>query len=727
MKSPMIKSLLAICISSAFLSQPVLATPFTIKDGEMVTGRQTLTGNETGTIGIGATLQQPGNQTIRWSAAQEGTVSIDNRGQVLATNGARAIDTQGNTTSANYHIELYNREHALIDSDNDAFRLTFSSGILGSVHIDNAGTMRSNEGQVLDFAGMQQGELLLNNRGRMHSVQHDAIRTGNLTTVAINNSGTISSQGQGRRGIDINGDGGERFIDIHNSASGVIQAQNDAIRVNYDLTGGNLLLVNDGLIETTGLGDDSGQALDFNSVTGTAVHAIIRNNAGAIIQSADADAVRPGGHGKVFNAGLIRAGGAGVVEGAESTSADGIDFQQHDGQVFNLAGGRIEGARHGITGNGFIEVVNQADGTIIGWNGSGVNLDGNGRVLNYGVISGRYNPQLSEGDGDGIDIDFIGDIENYGWIEGIGAAGVKNGDPNRADGIAMGGGRIINHSGATIYSSDRGILIDDSDGGAAFGATLLVNAGTIDALNEGVQLRGDWDDTLINKGSIISRNQGVAIDMGGGNDRLELHAGSMIQGSILGGTGQNQLILTGDGHGFFGHIEQFQSWQVQQGIWQMAADLQINAGDILAIDSNAQLDVQGNALLDGELSLSLSNLAATSMLAIDGDLAFGADSWLTLDLSNWLPSLDDVWSLFSAQSVTGFDQHRVSFTGLSQLPQYQFITGWQNGYYQVGIRFNQQATVSEPASFGGLLAGLFALGALRRTQAKKRKHLQPCC
>lgn len=107
----------------------------------------------------------------------------------------------------------------------------------------------------------------------------------------------------------------------------------------------------------------------------------------------------------------------------------------------------------------------------------GVNLDGNGRVVNHGVISGQYNSQLAEGDG---------------------------------------------------------------DGGAAFSATYIANSGT-----------------------------------------------------IVGGGGNNLLLLTGTEGGSFSSVNQFQQWQVQQGSWQMAADMLIASDELLQIDALAQLYVQG--------------------------------------------------------------------------------------------------------------------------------------
>lgn len=74
-------SIIALCVCAAFVGPQAIAAPFTVEDGKVVTDRQTLTGNETGTVGQGASLQQAGNQTIRWSAAEQGTVTINNHGQ----------------------------------------------------------------------------------------------------------------------------------------------------------------------------------------------------------------------------------------------------------------------------------------------------------------------------------------------------------------------------------------------------------------------------------------------------------------------------------------------------------------------------------------------------------------------------------------------------------------------------------------------------------------------
>lgn len=377
--------------------------------------------------------------------------------------------------------------------------------------------MRSNEGQVLDFASMQQGQLWLNNQGVMQSAQQDAIRTGDVSQISIENSGTISSQGLGRRGIDITGNGGERVIAINNSANGSISSENDSIRVNYNLTAGSLVLNNAGTIASTGLGDNAGQAIDFNSVTGSGVQAIIQNAAGGVIKSADADAVRPGGNGILTNAGIIQAGGAGLVDGANSTSADGIDFQEYAGTVLNQSGG-----------------------------------------------------------------------------------------------------------------------------------------------------------------------------------------------------GSNLLLLTGTEGGSFGSVNQFQQWQVQQGNWQMAADLLLASDHSMQITSDAQLQVQGNAMLEGELLINLFSNSLLPLFDVEQELLFGEQFMLTLDLNNNLVQPGNSWQLFSASSLINFDSSKLSIIGLAQLPAYELFSNWDNSRYQVSFRFLPNADVSAPASLALLGVGMLGLRLNRR-------------
>lgn len=338
-------------------------------------------------------------------------------------------------------------------------------------------------------------------------------------------------------------------------------------------------------------------------------------------------------------------------------------------------------------------VTNQRGGQIIGRNGSGVGSDGTGTVINYGTISGQYAGDgkvfqqpgtggistASNGDGDGVDIDGVAYIENYGRIQGLGAGGVDSGGaPNGADGIAAGGGTIINHAGATIYGQSKGILIDDGSDGtavasgrgtatAAAAAINIVNEGTIigdkkvavglvgsfnDTLINGssgvitggadatrlgennstvagaaVQM-GAGDDVLVNYGRIEGKN-GLAIDMGTGDDTLRL-LGGVVVGSIDGGTGTNLLETNGTQNFNAGQLSNFQNITVLGG--NTTFNYALTDANNIQIDAGGNLRVNGDVTASGNLTVNGTLQAASGEtfrnITVAGDYAQGASGVL---------------------------------------------------------------------------------------------------
>lgn len=599
------------------------AVPFDIAANTNATGVKSITGNETGVINQGATLSAT-DKTITWSGATAGTVTINNQGTVQATaSGGRAVDTSSGGSGRS--LVLQNGVNGQILGGNDAVRINFSSGTVGSVSVDNSGYIYSTTGQALDFNAIENG-----------------------------------------------------VVEIVNQATGVISTK-------------------------------------------------------------DADGIRPGANGTVINYGKIIGGGAGLVAGATNLSSEAIDFQGFGGKVHNQTGGIIEGGRHGITGDGVIDVTNAAGGLIRGHNGSGINLDNTGSLVNYGTISGNFDAALINGDGDGVDIDGIGRIDNYGRIEANGAGGFKNGptDPNRADGIAMGGGIINNYAGATIYSADRGILIDDSEGGAAFGKTTLVNHGVIDAQTTGVILQGEWDDYLLNSGTIRSRSGDVAIDMGGGNDTLVVKTGSVVEGSVRGGSGANQLVLSGLGSGQLGLTQEFGSIQLEGGAWTLggaqqltnlqgtgslaAQSIELFAGSSLMVGDLGSLGGQLNLLNDvkvgGTVYLDFWDTGAQDMLAVGGLLDLLDSSIFQLNFAGSNFADGQIFSFLSATSITGVDYSRFAVNGLGSDWHWEFNQFNTASYDTLSVKLNRAAaSVSEPGSLSLLLAGLLLLVQLRRSR-----------
>lgn len=371
-----------------------------------------------------------------------------------------------------------------------------------------------------------------------------AIRvTGREAFILNEGSITVSSSGAAVTGA-LSG-----VLDVRLVNDGLIKGPSGAVSFSSSSgTTGAFRLDNSGTID-----GGASQAIALRDLRASTI--TINNAQGGVITNAGtADVLRPG-HDlattiRIDNAGTILAG---TVSGA-SSSGDGIDFQPQKGgvlaYVINRSTGHIEGGKHGVTGANEARIVNEAGGEIIGRNGSGINYDteasdndGAVVVINHGLISGRYDG-FGDGDGDGVDVDYLVTVQNYGRIEGAGADKIDD----FADGIAAGGGTILNAAGGEIFGETNGILIDDGDRNGAYAATRITNEGTITGeLGYGIRLIGDFDDTLVNRGTIEAKNEGgIAVDMGNGADRL-VNSGT-IQGPIdLGGgndsyAGANALV-----------------------------------------------------------------------------------------------------------------------------------------------------------------------------------------
>lgn len=490
--------------------------------------------------------------------------------------------------------------------------------------------------------------------------------TGTSGTVTLNNSGTIANTGTGRA-IDNNTNGVSIVL---NNDGTITSISSDALRLNK--ANSSLVLNNNGTIKVTGSGTSGGQAIDLRGADGTGTKVINNgsaSNKNAVISSSNDDALRPGSNTTINNYGTIISTGVVNTKCPDSISACSGAASAMDAIDAKLAvtvnnWGTISGPRHGVTSDAGVNVTNYAGGQIIGRNGSGVGSDGVGTVVNYGLISGRYAgagnvyehlggstgySTANNGDGDGVDIDGIASITNYGRIEGLGAGGVdSSGFPNGADGIAAGGGTIINYAGGEIFGQSKGILIDDGANGTSIaaqrgtatavgGVATISNAGSIigadstaiglvgdfadsltnlaggvirggtqsvrvDQLNSttaaaAVQM-GAGNDTVSNAGSIVGLN-GLALDMGTGNDSLTVYTSGTFGGLVDGGAGTDSLTLTGNGAGRFGNSQNFETLNVASGQWTVSSTDFSSGGSVA---SGASLINQGS--LGGLLTIA---------------------------------------------------------------------------------------------------------------------------
>ncbi|GLK55529.1 Ca2+-binding RTX toxin-like protein [Methylopila capsulata] len=367
----------------------------------------------------------------------------------------------------------------------------------------------------------------------------------------IHNDGLIENTASGGRAIRFETAVGSDLTALIDN-EGRILAVDDAIQIQAGTVSAGTLTITNGVHGK--IISAEGQALDLASASGEFLADI--DNAGSLA-SRISDGVRIAGGTQLVNSGAIRGGAAaGYVQGA-----DGVQIEDGaGGLVFNASGGVIVGDRHGINAgeDSSLGAINEAGGSIVGRNGSGIGSDGAGLVVNYGMITGFFadaagsdvngttpdsGPDgVNDGDGDGIDIDGEATIQNYGLIRGLGAGGTgSDGLPNTAEGIAAGGGDITNFAGGKIYGAGLGILIDDSSQGDAPFETTIENAGTIQGGSSyAIKIVSNLDDVVINSGRIIGGG-GNAILFGSGDNVLAIDAGSAIRGLSDGGAGDDAL------------------------------------------------------------------------------------------------------------------------------------------------------------------------------------------
>ncbi|MDQ0504027.1 autotransporter domain-containing protein [Xanthobacter agilis] len=639
-------------------------------------GPQEVSGTDTGSVATGATLDGGADAAITWSApATDAGISIVNDGTI--TSGGRAIDSASDVTGI---LSLVNT--GIVASTDDALRIK-GSFAAGTLEVTNEGVVRSAEGQAIDLdaASDATASVYLVNSGTVASGGSDAVRLGG-GSILILNSGTIETTAAGKRAIKMDTPGNLdslAALTILNEAGGIISGTDDGIKISSESLSSAATLIsisNGGIIRST----VDGQAIDLGGIATKDTIITINNDETGLITAADDDAIQGANGMEVYNSGTIRSSYAAGTADTQNNSAIKIDGEEVAGGmravIVNEATGTISGAYHGIKASGsedVVEVVNY--GMIEGRNGSGVNSNGTGVVLNYGKITGTFDPAASFGDGDGVDFDRAGAIFNYGTIAGLGSKGTKPGEtsPSTSEGIAIGGGSIVNGDAETptalISGANNGILADDSNGGDVFSALSVINSGTIRG-EDGFGIRivntaGTFGNTIVNYGTISGTTFAVA--MGDGDDLFVYEAGSKVVGAVKAEGGRDtfrlgeldgafDLSLLGDGATYQGFerltLATGSSWIVTGssdfagatrvlGATLLLGDAAL-AGSAVAVARDGDSGLSGYLLGTGTIgALAVGNggvvvpgsAGVSGTLSVVGDVRFGAGSTYQVHVS----------------------------------------------------------------------------------------------
>jgi hypothetical protein len=167
----------------------------------------------------------------------------------------------------------------------------------------------------------------------------------------LTNLGTLEQTGTGRAIRDNTGVTGLTITNgsSTNSSALIRSADGDVIQMNKSPA--SVTLNNYGVMTSLNASAGGSQVVDFNAVLSGAN--TVNNFATGVMRASEADAVRPGVNGVVYNAGKI------ISTTTTGSSSDGVGAQNNSGvQIINDTGGLIEGGRHGITGGAVDATVN---------------------------------------------------------------------------------------------------------------------------------------------------------------------------------------------------------------------------------------------------------------------------------------------------------------------------------------------------------------------------------
>lgn len=573
-------------MSPRFILTGLIAATFVLSARSAWAGSFTISNASTTAQTLGTGSGQTGSITASGSLTASGgavavtisgnSATLTNLGTISQTGTGRAIrDNTGVTGLVVTNGSATNSTALMQTADADVIQMNKSPA---SVTLNNYGRMISlnasaGGAQAVDFNAIVSGSNTINNysTGIMQAAEADAVRPG--VNGVVSNAGLMkstTSTGSSSDGVDAQSNSG---IQITNDVSATIEGGR------HGVTGGNTAT------------DASGNP----TVANGAYSMTVTNNGSGIIQGDNGSGINIDGlNGNesvtVINHGTITGNGHSLGDG-NAHDGDGVDI---DGLV-------------NVTNTGTIKSINAYGGAPVnGVQGiefsEGVTVGG-GTIINSGLIQGSVAAGNSTAVGRGITIAGVDKL-----LTTVGGAVTETAIPVQAP---YGAATITNQTGGRIIGdSDSAILFSSALAGG-FGNTITNQVGALIQTGSATApaiLTGADNDTITNAGTIDGASSGKAIDLGAGDDNLNITGGAAsISGDVSGGAGTNKLTLAlgaGQSFSYAGSISAFSTVEVQSGTTTL---------------SGASTYTGLTKLTGGSLTLSGANrLAAAGALELDG-------------------------------------------------------------------------------------------------------------
>ena len=402
-------------------------------------------------------------------------ITVTNSGDIYSED-SEGIDIESYAWDGTSAVTVSNTSTGNIDSDDEGIQV-HSYGKYGStVDIYNDGDIYGSqwEGiQVESYSFYGDSTVYVSNTSTdsvdSYQTAIDILAKTKYGTadVTVMNSGSLDSSD--KYGIDIYARGSDSVVNVTNTSTGDIEADEDGIRVYSRGTGygdgtgtSTVNVYNEGSIDAYGSGSN-GDGIDVYSNGADGSTVLVTNTSSFSIE----------------------ADGHGIRVNSKAASGTNDVTVTNSGDIY----AKYEEGIH-VTADGednIITVTNTSTGDVVSYFNDGIEVDS---YADYTSTVSVFNDGSIDADSEGIDVYSDGDT---------GSTVV-----------------ITNTSAFSINADAIGILVDsDADGGIS--SVTVTNSGDIDAVNNGIRIESDGsvasEITVDNSGNITSAaNHGITVD-----------------------------------------------------------------------------------------------------------------------------------------------------------------------------------------------------------------------